>query len=275
MLQAGPALIDALLPGAALLERARALPDAAAWEARVQEALDHRAGAPSQAFLFDQVTRVLQALARDHPLLLILDDLQWADTASISLLFHLGRRLAGHRILVLGAYRPEEVAAGREGQPHPLAAGAARARGAVGGERRWTWPRPRGAPSWRRWWIASRTGWAPAFREALYRHTGGPRPVHAWSCCAACSSAATCVRDAEGRWMEGPALDWERLPKRVEAVIAAHIARLPREEQELLSVASVEGEEFHAEVAARVLRDGRTGGAGRAERAAEPRSIAW
>ena len=54
--------------------------------------------------------------------------------------------------------------------------------------------------------------------------------------------------------MEGSALDWERLPKRVEAVIAEHIARLPREEQELLSVASVEGEEFHAEVVARVLQ---------------------
>jgi len=40
----------------------------------------------------------------------------------------------------------------------------------------------------------------------------------------------------------------------VEAVIAAHIARLPPEEQELLSVASVEGEEFHAEVAAHVLK---------------------
>jgi hypothetical protein len=34
-------------------------------------------------------------------LLLILDDLQGSDVASIGLLFHLGRRLAGHRILVL------------------------------------------------------------------------------------------------------------------------------------------------------------------------------
>ena len=62
----------------------------------------------------------MQALAKGRPLLLLLDDLQWSDVASIGLLFHLGRRLAGHRILILGAYRPEEVAAGREGQPHPL-----------------------------------------------------------------------------------------------------------------------------------------------------------
>ena len=122
VLQVGPAVIDALIPGTVLLEQAQRLPDSLSWVPRVQEALERRAAAPSQAFLFEQATRVLQAMAQSHPLVLILDDLQWADAASISLLFHLGRRLAGHRLLVLGAYRPEEVAAGREGQPHPLQA---------------------------------------------------------------------------------------------------------------------------------------------------------
>ena len=55
---------------------------------------------------------MLQALAQQGPLVLVLDDLQWADLGSISLLFHLGRQLAGSRILIVGAYRPEEVALG-------------------------------------------------------------------------------------------------------------------------------------------------------------------
>ena len=59
VLQAGPALVDALLSGAMLLERARSLPDAVPWVARVQEAIDHRPGIPSQTYLFEQVTRVL------------------------------------------------------------------------------------------------------------------------------------------------------------------------------------------------------------------------
>ena len=84
VLESGPALINVLLPGVSLLERARALPDAGTWVARVQEALGLRVTAPAQASLFDQVTRVLQRLAQQHPLIVILDDLQWADAASIS-----------------------------------------------------------------------------------------------------------------------------------------------------------------------------------------------
>jgi DNA-binding SARP family transcriptional activator len=56
-----------------------------------------------QTALFEQFTQVLCALAQRRPLLLILDDMQWIDPGSVSLLFHLARRLAGSRILLLGA----------------------------------------------------------------------------------------------------------------------------------------------------------------------------
>lgn len=42
-------------------------------------------------------------------MVLLFDDWQWADTASAGLLFHLGRRLAGSRILIVVAYRPSEI----------------------------------------------------------------------------------------------------------------------------------------------------------------------
>lgn len=44
------------------------------------------------------------------------------------------------------------------------------------------------------------------------------------------------VRDAQGRRVEGPALDWEMLPAQVEAVIAERIGRLPQHLRELLAV---------------------------------------
>jgi predicted ATPase len=60
------------------------------------------------------------------------------------------------------------------------------------------------------------------------------------------------VYDGAGRWIEEEALDWARLPSRVEAVIAWHVGRLPAAWRETLAIASVEGDVFTAEVVARV-----------------------
>ena len=68
VLQVGPAVIDTLLARGALLERARALPDGAQWEARVQEAIDHRPVISSPLFLHDQVSQVLRTVAAAPPL---------------------------------------------------------------------------------------------------------------------------------------------------------------------------------------------------------------
>ena len=56
------------------------------------------------------------AEASERGLLLVLDDLQWADRSSLSLLQHLARRAPGGRLLIVGVYRRVEMAAG-----HPLA----------------------------------------------------------------------------------------------------------------------------------------------------------
>jgi predicted ATPase len=60
------------------------------------------------------------------------------------------------------------------------------------------------------------------------------------------------IHDAQGRWVEGPALDWQTLPARVEAVIAERVGRLPERLRKTLTVASVEGETFSAEAVAQV-----------------------
>ncbi len=61
-----------------------------------------------------QLNRALADLlgerARDRPLLLVLDDLRWADEGSLAALEFLAARLAGARILVLGTYREVDLA---------------------------------------------------------------------------------------------------------------------------------------------------------------------
>jgi predicted ATPase len=193
---------------------------------------------------------VLQALARQVSLMLVVDDLQWADAGSIHLLFHLGRQLAGSRILIVGAYRPEEVALGRDGARHPLEPVVNEFRRAFGD-------------------ITVNLGQAESrdfveafldsepnrlglpFREMLYRQTHG-HPLFTIELLRGLQERGDLVQDPEGRLVEGPALDWETLPARVEAVIAERIGRLAEPLQAALRVASVEGEVFTAEVVARV-----------------------
>ena len=65
-----------------------------------------------QSGLFDESTAVLSSIAAEHPLVLVLDDLQWADLGSLDMLFHLCRQIETLSIFVLCAFRPDEVALG-------------------------------------------------------------------------------------------------------------------------------------------------------------------
>src|SRR5688500_13683525 len=66
--------------------------------------------------LFDSITTFLRNAARSRPVLLILDDLQWADESSLRLLEFLAQEMRDAHLLVVGTYR--DVALSRD---HPLA----------------------------------------------------------------------------------------------------------------------------------------------------------
>jgi DNA-binding SARP family transcriptional activator len=65
--------------------------------------------------LFDGVAGFVKRLAARQPILLVLDDLHWADRSSLSLLEFLAGEIASSPICVIGAYRDEDVS-----RHHPL-----------------------------------------------------------------------------------------------------------------------------------------------------------
>ena len=65
--------------------------------------------------LFDSITTFLKDAARTQPLMLVLDDLHWADEPSLLLLQFLAQQLADSCILVVGCYRDVELS-----RQHPL-----------------------------------------------------------------------------------------------------------------------------------------------------------
>ena len=95
-------------------EALRTLPDELA-PPRLAATGDDPATAASQASLFTAVCEFFTQLAARQPLVLFLDDLHWADPASLDLLRYLARELAALPILLVVAYRADELT-----RRHPL-----------------------------------------------------------------------------------------------------------------------------------------------------------
>ncbi len=259
LVEVGPDLIDIFVPGAKLAARAAAVvADKVGWLDRLEELTERKAASGAgpgleQSRIFEQYTKVLNALGAQRPLMLVVDDLHWADVSSISLLFHLGRRIGDSRILLLGTYRPEDVALGRAGEPHPLEGVASEFKRYLGDI--WV-DLSQAAGTEGRQFVDAFLDTEPnrlgeAFREALFRRTEG-HPLFTVELLQDMQERGDLVQDEEGQWVEGPALDWGAVPARVEGVIEKRIGRLEAELREMLTVASVEGESFTAQVVARV-----------------------
>ena len=111
--------LDRLL-GPARRELGRLLPELAV-------AGEPPAGGGSTAQLFELVLGVLGRLGRERPLVLVVEDLHWADRSTLDLVAFLVRALQGLRVLLVVSYRSDEV--DRRSPLRPLLSGWERLRG--------------------------------------------------------------------------------------------------------------------------------------------------
>jgi class 3 adenylate cyclase len=198
-----------------------------------------------QARLFDAVTGWVRATAASAPLLLVLDDLQWADRPTLQMLRHLVRETPNDPLCVIGTYRSTGL-----DRKHPLAMliadlqrdGTASRLGLDGltgdgvGE---LLGRAAGHDlddEGRRFaaTLVDETGGNPFFVSEIVRH--------------AVESGALVVRD--GRWTRAPTATDFGLPESVRDLINRRVARLDDETQRLLVTAAVIGHEFELPILA-------------------------
>lgn len=254
LVESGPDLLGTFLPEVGLLRRVEA--HLSVTQSRLAELrrLVERQRDPGnlrQADLFQQYIRVLRSLAANRPLLLLVDDLQWADDGSIRLLFDLGHHLAGASILVLGLFRTTELALGREGRRHPLEPVVNELSGVFGS----VTLELNATPD--RDFVDALIEAEPnristEFREQLFQQARG-HALFTVELLRELREEGLLVLDEDQHWVEtNTDMDWDHLPAKVEAVIAERIGRVDPELQELLSIASVEGERFTLEALARV-----------------------
>jgi DNA-binding CsgD family transcriptional regulator len=194
--------------------------------------------------LFGSITTFLKNVAQSQPLLLVLDDLHWADRSSLLLLQFLARQLVSSRLLVVGCYRDVEVS-----RQHPLSETLAQLSRELVFQRK---PLRGLSQEDTRRFIEAAAGIQPSsgLVEAIYAHTEG-NPFF----------MAEVIR----LFSEGGGLVWEetsgrqgiRIPEGVREVIGQRLNRLSDLCNQTLTIASIVGREFDFKLL-RILSSGAT-----------------
>ncbi len=184
--------------------------------------------------------------AGGRPLVLLLEDLQWADPASIDLLAYLAPRLENLQLLLIGTYRPADV----ESQRHPLrAALASLARGNL------PWNEIAPAPfagSEVAAFLERELGAPPPSElvDFALRRTEG-NPLFLLNVLNHLLQSGAVARDGD-RVVLARSLDSmdQIVPEGIVALIRDKVERLDEADKRLLTAASVEGLEFTGAVVA-------------------------
>jgi KaiC/GvpD/RAD55 family RecA-like ATPase/tetratricopeptide (TPR) repeat protein len=70
---------------------------------------------------FAAVARTIHSISAREPIILYIEDIHWADSASLALLHYLARAIDNsERVFIIATFRSEELTADAEGHPHPL-----------------------------------------------------------------------------------------------------------------------------------------------------------
>jgi DNA-binding CsgD family transcriptional regulator/tetratricopeptide (TPR) repeat protein len=104
--QASPADLNRLF-GHSAFELERLVPNVARIRAEADGQPDE-ASAPDQGRLFEALLGLFRRLAADRPLLLVAEDIHWADASTLALLAYVTRNLSGAMVLV-ATYRGDEL----------------------------------------------------------------------------------------------------------------------------------------------------------------------
>ena len=190
--------------------------------------------------LFAAVVGLLANVSERRPIVLVLDDLQWADKGSLQLLRHLVASELPMRVLVLGTYRDSELSRAKS---LVEALGALRRYGGVsrlelGGLD------DAGVISFME--AASGQSLTDAGVElarAIYQETDG-NPFFVGEVLRHLAETGALYRDETGRWTTVENLSDTSLPLGVREVIAARVVRLGRNAELVLSLAAVIGRDF-------------------------------
>ncbi len=192
--------------------------------------------------LFDSITRFLKTAGRSQPLVLVLDDIHWADEPSLQLLQFVARELEDSCVMVVGCYRDVELS-----RQHPLSETLAQLSREAVYQRHLLRGLDRDDTA-QFIEAAAGTNVSRNVVEAVYAHTEG-NPFFTTEVIQLLSDRGELAEDAVGG-REGI-----RIPEGVLEVIGQRLNRLSGDCNRVLSTAAVIGREFTVNLLDRLIED--------------------
>jgi class 3 adenylate cyclase/tetratricopeptide (TPR) repeat protein len=200
--------------------------------------------------LFAAAVGVLATVSRDDPVVLVLDDIQWADDGSLALLRHLAAADLAMRVFVLATFRDSEL---------PQSPGLRETLGML-----------RRHPGVSRLELTGLDGSGVqslmeslaghpldaldlGLADLIYRETDG-NPFFVTEVLRHLRDTGAILKTTTGRWVRAGTIDRDALPQSVREVIGARVVRLGPDAERVLSTAAVIGRDFDLDLLQRACR---------------------
>jgi len=192
--------------------------------------------------IFAALGRLFKSVWEHRPLLLILDDFQWVDRSSLQFFHYLGRLSRQSKMLMVAAYRPEDLQRDSNGSVHQVCDTLSRME-AEGRLTRMEVERLSKSDTFELLRTALRnTRFTEEFRSALYMETLG-NPAFVLECLKSLREDGT-IKWLDGHWQCVESIPSIRVPKRARDAIERRLECLGRDERRMLACASVQGCNF-------------------------------
>lgn len=257
LLKYAPSLIGSLIPGGSLIsEISQNVIEETQLVEKLQKKSEEQPTSVDESQITEQFIRFVQAFTKEYQLILVVDNLQWVDIPSVNLMYQMVAALRECPVLLIGCYRSTDVDIPVNGEKHPLDKLINEVKISHGNvfihldqikedERR---------EFVNRLLDKEPNAYTPAFRNQLFERTNG-NPLFVTELLNLFKEENEIVRNPEGEWVDGPYLDWQLYPVKIEGIVKERIGRLEDSLVQVLSHASVQGYHFIAQVLSRTLHE--------------------
>ncbi len=216
------------------------------------DGIDWAKGDPKskQNSIFENVLKGLERETKARPILLFIDDLQWADPSTLALLHYISRNTRASRLFMLATYRAEDILASWDGKMHQLKEAIQLMSGEGLLERVELRNLGRDAVTGLVGATLGKVDGRDEFVDFLWRETQG-NPLFAVEVINLLKGEGALVHK-DGAWSLTKRPDTIDLPVKIHDVISRRLARLPKDQMLILEPASVIGDVFTSDVLSKV-----------------------